>query len=210
MEWLTTNGLVALEVIGVIAFAFSGLIEAARKNADIVGVALISFVTAFGGGTLRDLLLDRRPFFWAGNEAWIWLILLIAVIVPLLFRAQHIDVTERAMKWPDALGLGVYAASGTQIALLEGESWLIASLMGVATAVFGGIIRDVLVNEIPRALNDHQFYAVIAFGGSILVPVLQFFGVEAVISVLLAAAVMIAVRFVAILFNWKLPAWRLE
>lgn len=209
MEWLTSNGLIALEIIGVIAFAFSGLIEAARKNADIFGVALIGFVTAFGGGTLRDLLLDRRPFFWVENEIWIWLILVIAVLVPLIFRAQHIDITERAMKWPDALGLGVFAASGTQIAILAGESWLIASLMGVATAVFGGILRDVLVNEIPRALNDHQFYAVIAFAGSILVPLLQFLGMQPLISVLLAAAAMIIFRFMAIWFNWKLPAWRL-
>lgn len=209
MDWLTSNGLITLEIIGVVAFALSGIIEAARKNADIVGVALISFVAAFGGGTLRDLLLDRRPFFWVENEIWIWVILLSAVTIPLVFRTRHLDITERAMKWPDAIGLGVFAASGTQIALELGESWLIASLMGVATAIFGGIIRDVLVNEIPRALNDHQFYTVIAFAGSLLVSLLQYLGMEPLVAVLLSAIVMILIRFMAMILNWRLPAWRL-
>jgi uncharacterized membrane protein YeiH len=81
--------LIALEVLGVIAFALSGVIEAARKQFDLVGVVMVSFVTAFGGGTLRDVLLDRRPFFWVEQEFWVWALIGLAVALPFFFRSRH-------------------------------------------------------------------------------------------------------------------------
>jgi uncharacterized membrane protein YeiH len=128
-----------LEIIGTVAFGASGLIAAARKKLDMVGVVLLVLVTAFGGGTLRDILLDRHPFFWMQNEIWIWLLAALAIGTQFLVKARNVELSAKAIDWPDAIGLGVFAASGTQIALTAGHSALIASIMGVITAAFGGL-----------------------------------------------------------------------
>ena len=201
--------LTALEVLGVLAFAASGIIEAARKKLDVFGVVLIAGIAAFGGGTIRDLLLGKTTFFWMQNEQWVWLIIGVGVITPLFFRARHIEITQRAMEWPDAIGLGLFATTGAQLALDAGLSPLMAALMAVITAVFGGIIRDVLVNEIPRAVNDHQPYALMAFGGAWILWGLEELQIENTIAITSTALLIIAVRFIAIIFKWKLPAWRL-
>jgi uncharacterized membrane protein YeiH len=202
--------LIVAEGIGVLAFGMSGLLLAARKQLDVVGVVVLVFLTAFGGGTLRDVLLDRRPFFWVDNEAWVWAVIGLAILGPVVLRSRHLEPTARAMQWPDALGLGLFAASGTQIALGLGQSPLIATLMGVITAVFGGLIRDVLVNEIPWVISDYQLYSVIAFAGGWLVWVLEVLGLASVVSVLAGALAITAVRMLAIGLKWRLPAWKLE
>ena len=201
--------LVVLEGIGVLAFAASGLLAGATKRLDAVGVAVIAFLTAFGGGTLRDLLLDRGPFFWVANEGWVWAVIVLAVVGPVVLRSRHIEPTAKAMQWPDAVGLGLFAASGTQVALDSGASALVATLMGVVTAVFGGMIRDILVNEIPWVVSSYQLYAVIAFAGGWLVWALGALGLDPVLAVSIGALVTIALRTLAIVFNWRLPAWRL-
>ena len=164
-SWLLLNGTILFDIIGTLAFALSGLIEAARKKLDIVGMAMVSGLAAFGGGTLRDILLDRRPFFWVENEIWVWILILICIGAPLFIRARHLEPTERAMQWPDAIGLGAFTAGGTQLALTAGVPAVISVIMGVLTAIFGGVLRDIVVNEIPKAFSDHIPYAVIAFTG---------------------------------------------
>lgn len=201
--------LIILEGIGVLAFAASGVLAGANKRLDVVGVAVIAFLTAFGGGTLRDVLLDRGPFFWVANEGWVWAVLGLALLMPLLLRAQHIEPTAKAMQWPDAIGLGLFAATGTQIALESGASPLIATLMGVVTAAFGGMIRDILVNDIPWVVSSYQLYAIIAFAGGWVVWGLGALGMAPVVAVALGAALTILLRILAIVFNWRLPQWRL-
>lgn len=93
-DWLVTYGSTAFEIIGTLAFALSGLIEAARKKLDLVGMAMVTFLAAFGGGTLRDILLDRRPFFWVENHIWIWVILAICVLALVFMRSRHVEPTE--------------------------------------------------------------------------------------------------------------------
>ena len=200
--------LLTLEAIGVVAFALSGIIEAARKHFDLVGVVMVGFIAAFGGGTLRDVLLDRRPFFWVEQEFWVWVLIGIGVALPFFIKARHIELTEKAMLIPDAVGLGAFAAGGTHIALQVDVSPLIAVLMGVITAVVGGVLRDVLVNEVPRAFHDHQPYAVIAFAGGWLVVLLSFIGTPEYLDVLIAAVLMIALRLLAVKFGWELKRWR--
>jgi uncharacterized membrane protein YeiH len=207
-EWLVSYGTQAFEIIGTLAFALSGLIEAARKKLDIVGMAIVTSLAAFGGGTLRDILLDRRPFFWVQNEIWIWVILLMCALALLFMRARHIELTERTMQWPDALGLGIFAASGTQIAITAGMTPIIAVVMGVITPVFGGVLRDVVVNEIPRAFNDHQPYAVIAFAGGWLVVGLNLLGWPAFWAIAVSALAITVLRLLAVVFGWRLPTWR--
>ena len=201
--------LLFFEALGVIAFALSGIIEAARKQFDLVGVVMIGAIAAFGGGTLRDVLLDRRPFFWVEQEAWVWALIAAGLALPFFFRARHIEFTEKAMMVPDAFGLGIFAAGGTHIALVTGQSPMIAVLMGVITAVVGGILRDVLVNEVPRAFHDRQPYAVIAFAGGWLVVLLSYLQTPEYVDVLFAAMAMVAVRLVAVRLGWKLSPWRL-
>lgn len=207
-EWLVSYGNQAFEIIGTLAFALSGLIEAARKKLDIVGMAIVTSLAAFGGGTLRDILLDRRPFFWVQNEIWIWVILLMCAFALFFMRARHIELTERTMQWPDALGLGIFAASGTQIAITAGMTPIIAVVMGVITPVFGGVLRDVVVNEIPRAFNDHQPYAVIAFAGGWLVVGLNLLGWPAFWAIGVGAFAITVLRLMAVIFGWRLPTWR--
>src|SRR5687768_16157891 len=141
-----SNAQVAIEAVATLAFALSGLIEAARKRLDAVGVCVVTGLAAFGGGTLRDVLLDRRPFFWVQHAGWLWVLLGLVVAAMLFMRKRHFAATERAMQWPDALGLGLFAASGTQIALAAGMPAVVAVLMGMVTAVFGGVLRDIVCN----------------------------------------------------------------
>ena len=197
-----------LEIIGTVAFGASGLIAAARKKLDMVGVVLLVLVTAFGGGTLRDILLDRHPFFWMQNEIWIWLLAGLAILTQFLVKARNIELSAKAIDWPDAIGLGVFAASGTQIALDLGNSPLIDSIMGVITAAFGGLIRDVLIAEIPGLVNDHQLYASLAFVGGLFIWLLQYLNVDNTVAALIGAIAIIVTRILAIRLGWKLPAWR--
>jgi uncharacterized membrane protein YeiH len=207
-SWLLLNGTILFEVIGTLAFALSGLIEAARKRLDLVGMAMVSGLAAFGGGTLRDILLDRRPFFWVENEIWVWILLAICIAALMFMRARHLEPTARAMQWPDAIGLGAFTAGGTQLALNAGVPAIIAVIMGVLTAVFGGVLRDIVVNEIPKAFSDHIPYSVIAFTGGWVVVGLNYLGAEAFVAVAVAAIFTIVLRVLALLLGWRLPTWK--
>jgi len=207
-SWLLLNGTILFEVIGTLAFALSGLIEAARKKLDLVGMAMVSGLAAFGGGTLRDVLLDRRPFFWFENDIWVWIIIAICLGSIFFLRSRHLEPTERAMQWPDAVGLGAFTAGGTQLALSAGVPAVISVIMGVLTAIFGGVLRDVVVNEIPKAFSDHIPYAVIAFAGGWVVVGLNLLNVEAFVAVAVGAIFTIVLRVLALLLGWRLPIWK--
>ena len=208
-NWLLLNGTILFDIIGTLAFALSGLIEAARKKLDIVGMAMVSGLAAFGGGTLRDILLDRRPFLWVENEIWVWILILICIGALLFIRARHLEPTERAMQWPDAIGLGAFTAGGTQLALTAGVPAVISVIMGVLTAIFGGVLRDIVVNEIPKAFSDHIPYAVIAFTGGWVVVGLNLLNVDAFVAVAVGAIFTIVLRVLALLFGWRLPIWKI-
>ena len=197
--------LTAVEAAATIAFALSGLIEAARRRLDAVGVCMVAGLAAFGGGTLRDVLLDRRPFFWVEHAAWLWVLLALCLVAMSVLRAQHFAPTERAMQWPDALGLGLFSASGTQLALAQDMPAIVAVLMGVVTAAFGGVLRDIVVNEIPRAFKDRQPYAVCAFVGGWVVVAVQALGLHNGWSLLAGAAAGTGLRALAMLSGYRLP-----
>jgi uncharacterized membrane protein YeiH len=206
--WTLSNAQVAIEALATTAFALSGLIEAARKRLDAVGVCVVAGLTAFGGGTLRDVLLDRRPFFWVEHAAWLWALIALCVGAMTFMRARHLDPTERAMQWPDALGLGLFAANGTQIALDAQMPAIVAVLMGMVTAVFGGVLRDIVCNEIPKAFRDHRPYALCAFAGGWVLVACHAGGLPSWLALTVAAAVATMLRGLALLSGWTLPAWR--
>ena len=191
-----------------VAFALSGLLCGARKQLDAVGVVVVvAGLAAFGGGTLRDILLDRRPFFWVQHAVWLWLLLGLCAAAMFFMRARHLAPTERAMQWPDALGLGLFSASGTQLALAQGLPAIVAVLMGVVTAAFGGVLRDIVCNEIPRAFKDQQPYAVCAFAGGWVLVGAQALGLHDGWSLLAGAAVATGLRALAMARGIRLPSW---
>ena len=197
-----------LEATAIVAFALSGLIEAARRGLDAVGVVFVAGITAFGGGTLRDLLLDRRPFFWVEHAGWLWVLLGGTLVAMAVLRARHLRLTERAMQWPDAVGLGLFGATGTQLALEAAMPGIVAVLMGVVTSVFGGVLRDVVCNEIPSAFRDHRPYAVCAFAGGWVLVLLQWGGAPPAASLAAGALATVALRATALALDVRLPAWR--
>jgi uncharacterized membrane protein YeiH len=196
-----------VEAAATVAFALSGLLEAARKRLDAVGVCLVTGLAAFGGGTLRDVLLDRRPFFWVAHAEWLWGLLALCVGAMIFLRVQHFALTQRAMQWPDALGLGLFSASGTQLALVQDLPGIVAVLMGVITATFGGVLRDIVCNEIPTALRDHSPYAICAFAGGWVLVAAQAGGVPQGWGMLLAIAKATGLRVAALVFDYSLPRW---
>jgi uncharacterized membrane protein YeiH len=199
--------LTVVEAAATIAFALSGLLAAARQRLDAVGVCVVTGLAAFGGGTLRDILLDRRPFFWVEHAGWLWVLLALCIGAMAFMRARHFAPTERAMQWPDAIGLGLFSAGGTQIALAQGLPALVAVLMGVVTAVFGGVLRDIVCNEIPSAFRDHRPYAVCAFAGGWTLVAAQALHAPAWAGLLVAVATASGLRALALATGYELPRW---
>ncbi|MDB5779086.1 MAG: hypothetical protein JWP79_1957 [Polaromonas sp.] len=197
-----------VELAGTTAFALSGLLEAARKRLDAVGVCVVAFLTAFGGGTLRDLLLDRRPFFWVQHVELLWGVMALCVLAMLFLRQQHFKVTEKAIQWPDALGLGLFTASGVHLALVDGMPLLVSVLLGLTTGVFGGVLRDMVCNEVPTAFRDHRPYAVCAFAGGWVYAGLWLLDAPGWMALMACVVTTAGFRLVALWRNWALPAWR--
>jgi uncharacterized membrane protein YeiH len=200
----------AIEAAATLAFALSGLIEAARKRLDAVGVVMVAGLAAFGGGTLRDVLLDRRPFFWVDQTGWLWFLLGLSVAAMLFLRSRHFEPTVRAMQWPDALGLGLFTATGTQVALGASMPPIVAVLMGMMTACFGGVLRDIVCNEIPRAFSDHQPYAICSFAGAWVVVAAFVWQAPDWVGLVAGSVVTIVLRLLAMWTGWRLPKWRAE
>ena len=198
-----------VEVAATAAFALSGILEGARKRLDAVGVVVVGFLAAFGGGTLRDLLLDQRPFFWVHHVELLWGVLGLSVLAMLFLRTRHFEVTERAMQWPDALGLGLFAATGAHQALLLEMPPLVAVLMGIVTGVAGGVLRDVVCNQIPSAVRDHRPYAVCAFVGGWVYVGLWAIAAPGWLALSGCVGVTAGLRGLALWRDWQLPQWRL-
>ena len=200
--------LIAIEVGGTAAFAMPGLIEAMRKRMDVVGVFSVAFVSAFGGGTVRDLLLDRRPLFWVQLEACLWLVFAMVITAPWWIKTALRDAGTRLMDVADAFGLGLFAISGTSIALAAGMSPGVSVLMGATTAIVGGVARDVLCNEVPRVYQDHRPYALCAVAGSLAFLGLGALGASAEFQSLAGIPVARGTRLLVVTLDWQLPSWR--
>ncbi|MCS6811365.1 MAG: trimeric intracellular cation channel family protein [Tepidimonas sp.] len=205
MRWSTL--MIVLEVGGIVAFAMSGLIEAMRKRMDVVGVFSVAFVSAFGGGTVRDILLDRRPLFWIEHEGYLWLVGALVLTAPLWLGVAQREVGARLMTLADACGLGLFAIAGTSIALEQGLSPLVSALMGATTAIVGGVARDVLCNEVPQVYRDHRPYALCALAGSAVFLALSAWQVPSVWGSTAGVAVATGSRLLAVALDWRLPRW---
>jgi uncharacterized membrane protein YeiH len=196
-----------LELLGVAVFAVSGVLAAGRKNLDWLGVAIIAIVTAIGGGTLRDLLLDRHPIFWIANTTYLWVILGATAVT--LAYVRFWIATRRALLVADALGLAFFTIAGVQLAEMAGHPDLIALLMGTITGVAGGVFRDVLTAEIPLVMRPGRLYATAAIVGAAGYLLLEGVGVPAEAAALAGMGIIVALRLAAILWRLELPAVQL-
>jgi uncharacterized membrane protein YeiH len=196
-----------LELGGVAVFAISGVLAAGRKSLDLLGVAVIAVVTAIGGGTLRDLLLDRHPIFWIADPAYLWVILS-ATLVTLGYVRLWI-ASRRALLIADALGLAFFTIGGVEIAQQAGHSDLIALLMGTITGVAGGVLRDVLLGEIPLIFRPGRLYATAAIAGAGLYLLLAGHGVSKEAAALAGMGAVAGLRLGAIFWRLELPVVQL-
>jgi uncharacterized membrane protein YeiH len=189
----------------VAVFAVSGGLTAARKQLDLVGFLFVAAVTGIGGGTLRDLLLDRGPVFWVQQPFYLWGTSVAAVVV--FFVAPHIERRYAALLWADAVGLAVFCVLGAQTALSVGAGATVAVLMGTMTATFGGLIRDVVCTETPLILRK-EIYATAAAAGAAMLAGLEAVGAPGPVGATLGMAVAFATRAVALVYGLSLPAYR--
>ena len=195
-----------MDFLGVAVFAVSGVLAAGRKHLDWFGVLVIATVTAIGGGTLRDLLIDR-PVFWLSDTGYLWVILLATLVTMLVVRVREIPL--RALLVADALGLALFAISGARIAETAGYGGIIAVILGTMTGVAGGVLRDMLLAEIPLLLRDGEVYATAAIAGIVVYLLLQDGGFDRLTAGHAGMAAIVVIRFAAIFFNLRMPAFRL-
>ncbi len=192
-----------IEFGAVFSSAIFGILLARKHQLDIIGVFTVAFITAFAGGTLRDLFLDRHPLFWIANDHYAVIVFCMALISPFVPRN---DVTlDRWLQIPDAFGLGLFAIVGASYSIEAGTSMFIASLLGVVTGTAGGAVSDVICNEVPRLFKATPLYATCAFAGCWAYFGSLYFSGEEELSLTAGIAVVVVARMVAIRFNICLP-----
>lgn len=193
-----------LDYLGVAVFAITGGIVASRKQLDFIAFLFFATLTGIGGGTLRDLLLGV-PVFWVENEAYLLVCLIVSLI--LWFFAHWIEQFSKPLRWADAIGISAYSVMGAAKALTVGDTVLVAILMGVSTATFGGILRDTIARE-PSSIVKPEIYVSAAFAGAGSFVVLVQLGVPQIAAAAAAAALALVLRGGAILRGWTLPGYR--
>jgi uncharacterized membrane protein YeiH len=202
------NILHLLDLAGVAVFAISGALAAGRNRLDLFGVVVIALVTAIGGGTIRDVLLDRHPIFWISNVTYLIVILAATVLTIIWVRIRQPPFA--ALLVADALGLALFAISGAQIAERLELPAVVVVMMGTITGVAGGMIRDVLTAQIPLVLRKGNLYASTAVAGIIVYISLQSLGLTHSISSAVGMITVAALRFASIAWGLSLPVFRVE
>ncbi len=196
-----------LDLIGVAVFAISGALTAGRKSLDLLGVVIIAVVTAVGGGTTRDLLLDRHPIFWIADPTYL-LVIVIASLFTIAYT-QYQDPPEKVLLIADALGLAVFTILGAQITQEVVSNNIIIVIMAAITGTVGGLIRDVLSNQIPLILR-RDIYATAALAGATAYLLLQLTSLSPTSTIILGMVVVVGLRLAAIQWNLHLPKFKIE
>ena len=197
--------LYVIEVTAILVFAYSGLVHARQSGFDLVGVLTIGFVTAFGGGTIRDVLLGNHPLYWIQHWEFLVLIMLLLPVELVLLRYDRDISGGRLLMVIDALGLGLFTASGVGIALSMNTPALPASFIGVVTATFGGVVRDLLCNQKPQLfLPTEPLYATCAFIGAWAYIALVKLNVAPTAAIIACIGTVFVLRLLAVRFDIKL------
>lgn len=192
----------ALDLLGTVAFAASGALAGVRRGMDLLGVIVLGIVTATGGGVMRDVLLNDTPPFCFKNELYLYLA--VAASVAVFLTPRSFERMNRAMLLLDALGLGTFLVIGTSKALQFNLGLMGAIIMGVMTATCGGLVRDLLSNQIPLILQ-REIYASACVVGGALFYFLHFTKVPNTVNLTVSAATVIAIRCAALVKGWQLP-----
>jgi uncharacterized membrane protein YeiH len=194
----------ALYLLGTAVFAITGVLAAARQNMDVLSFIVIGVVTAIGGGTIRDLVLDS-PVFWLHNSAYLYVATVAGVIT--FFFERRLRSTYNVLLYLDALATAMFTVLATERTLRLGFAPGIAVLMGVLTGIGGGLIRDLLTGQPTILLRRELFMTPIILGGFLYVEARTLLGLPQQVVAIVAITVMTAVRFGAIRWNWGFPDW---
>ena len=195
-----------LDYASVFVFALTGALVASRAQLDLVGFLFIAALTALGGGTIRDLLLDRNPIFWMADPT---LLAVTAIAAVLVFLTAHLFESRlRVLTWLDAIALAIAVPAGVGLALDMGQHWGVVLIMGIATGTFGGLMRDVVCNEVPLVLKQGELYLTAAFAGAAAALGAKAIGMDQSIALISCAAVTFALRAGSLSFGWRLPVYR--
>ena len=191
-----------VDLFGTLVFAISGVLVAVEKKFDLVGAIIIGIVTAVGGGTLRDVLIGETPVGWMKDLNYLYVIF---TAIPLCFYFQKsIQKLTKGLFLFDTIGIGLFTILGLQKTLGVGLSPLVAIMMGIVSAVFGGVTRDVLTNEIPLIFRK-EIYASACLVGALVFLILEYFFAGAIYNILLSILVVIIIRYLAVRRNWQIP-----
>jgi len=193
-----------LDLLGTAAFAISGALFAINKKMDPFGVFIIAFVTAVGGGTLRDMLIDRNPVAWMADLNYVYIIL-IAVFLAIIFR-NKIGYLSKSLFLFDTIGLGIFTIIGTELGVQHNFHPIISVSLGMLTATFGGVIRDTLSNEIPLIFHK-EIYATACIIGAVTYLILNQFQIDQNVNHIFTTLMVIAVRLIAVKFKLQLPTF---
>ncbi|WP_022705708.1 trimeric intracellular cation channel family protein [Paracoccus zeaxanthinifaciens] len=196
----------ALDYLSVLVFALTGALVASRGQLDPVGFVFMAAMTAVGGGTLRDLLLDRPQVFWIARPSLILVAATAAMVV--FWTAHRFESRYRLLLWLDALALAIAVPAGVGIAVEGGFSPVIVVIMGVVTGTFGGLIRDVVGNEVPLVLKQGELYLTAAFGGALIAVLAMWPGLGRSEALFLCGLVTFGLRAGSIVWGWALPVYR--
>jgi uncharacterized membrane protein YeiH len=194
-----------LDIFGLVVFAISGALVAARKGMDIVGFALMATVTGIGGGTFRDLVLGLTPVFWVREPRY--LLVCVAVGMATWLVAHRLNSRLTALLWADAVGVAFYTAVGTKVGLEAGASVSVAVLMGVMTASFGGIVRDLIANE-PSLMMNREIYITACAAGALAYLGGAALGLGELAALAVSFLVTFTIRGAALAFGLSLPGYR--
>ena len=191
-----------LDILGTTAFAISGALVAMNKKFDPFGVFIIAFVTAVGGGTLRDILIGRQPVIWMTNLTYIYAIF-IAIIIAVAFR-KNLKILNKSLFLFDTIGLGIFTIIGTEIGINANFHPIVSISLGTISASFGGVIRDILCNEIPVIFRK-EIYATACIIGAIIFIILNKLNLDPTIIYTSTTLIVIIIRLIAVKFHLALP-----
>jgi uncharacterized membrane protein YeiH len=194
-----------LDYAAVAVFAVTGALVASRSQLDIVGFIFIACLTAVGGGTLRDIILDREVF-WVADPVVLAVASAAAVLV--FLTAHLLESRYRALLWIDAFALAAAVPAGVAVALADGQSWPIVLVMGMITGCLGGLMRDVVCNEVPLVLKQGELYVTCAFAGAVAAVLAGLGGLNGTLALILCAATVLILRAGSLAFGWRLPVYR--
>ena len=195
-----------ITLFAVIVSSASGVLKAGFKQFDLFGVIIIAVATGLGGGSLRDMLLDREVF-WIRDQVFFLASLGSAVII--FITARLVRISPKSFLIPDAAGLATFGIAGTLVSLMVGAPWLIASFMGVMTGTMGGIFRDILCNE-PPVVFQSPLYATVSWGGSLLFIGMIYLHLDITLAAGIAGLSMFIARLMAIRYSLSLPRFRFK